>query len=205
PEGIFLIDSGGQYPDGTTDITRTVALGPVTEEMKRDFTLVLKGHIALDQAVFPTGTQGVQLDVLARQYLWKAAKNYGHGTGHGVGFFLNVHEGPTGISTKVNPQPPLEPGMLLSNEPGMYKTGEYGIRIENLMFVQEQEKTDFGTFLCFESVTLCPIDKRLISAAMLSEEERQWLNRYHARVREAIGPLVEGEVREWITQATAAM
>ncbi len=202
PEGVFLIDSGGQYLDGTTDITRTVALGPVSEQARIDFTLVLKGHIALAEAVFPAGTQGVQLDVLARQFLWQAGMNYGHGTGHGVGYFLNVHEGPCGISPKVTQQPALAPGMLLSNEPALYREGEYGIRIENLLLVQEKENTGFGQFLCFETVTLCPIDQRMVVPGLLSEEERLWLDRYHERVLEALSPGLSGDDLAWLQAAT---
>lgn len=202
PEGIFLIDSGGQYLDGTTDITRTIAMGSPTPAMKRDNTLVLKGHIALATASFPTGTQGVQLDVLARQFLWQAGMDFGHGTGHGVGFFLNVHEGPVGIGYKVNPQPALQPGMFLSNEPGLYRSGQYGIRIENLMFVQNKEESEFGSFLQFESVTVCPFDLNLIDMVLLTDFEKQWLNTYHAEVRKKLEPLVEGEVREWLVDAT---
>lgn len=202
PEGIFLIDSGGQYLDGTTDITRTIAMGSPTPAMKRDNTLVLKGHIALATASFPTGTQGVQLDVLARQFLWQAGMDFGHGTGHGVGFFLNVHEGPVGIGYKVNPQPALQPGMFLSNEPGLYRSGQYGIRIENLMFVQNKEESEFGSFLQFESVTVCPFDLNLIDMVLLTDFEKQWLNAYHAEVRKKLEPLVEGEVREWLVDAT---
>ena len=202
PEGVFLIDSGGQYLDGTTDITRTVALGPVPKQARTDFTLVLKGHIALAEAVFPAGTQGVQLDALARQFLWQAGMNYGHGTGHGVGYFLNVHEGPCGISPKVAPQPALAPGMLLSNEPALYREGEYGIRIENLLLVQEKENTAFGRFLCFETVTLCPIDQRMLEPELLSDQELGWLNRYHERVREALSPGLSGEDLVWLEAAT---
>lgn len=202
PEGIFLIDSGGQYLDGTTDITRTVAMGSPTPTMKRDNTLVLKGHIALATASFPTGTQGVQLDVLARQFLWQAGMDFGHGTGHGVGFFLNVHEGPASIGYKVNPQPALQPGMFLSNEPGLYRAGQYGIRIENLMFVQKKEENEFGNFLHFESVTLCPFDLKLVDVSLLTDFEKQWLNDYHAEVRKKLEPLVEGEVRAWLMDAT---
>lgn len=202
PESIFLIDSGGQYLDGTTDITRTIAMGSPTPAMKRDNTLVLKGHIALATASFPTGTQGVQLDVLARQFLWQAGMDFGHGTGHGVGFFLNVHEGPAGIGYKVNPQPALQPGMFLSNEPGLYRSGQYGIRIENLMFVQNKEESEFGNFLQFESVTVCPFDLNLIDMVLLTDFEKQWLNTYHAEVRKKLEPLVEGEVREWLVDAT---
>ncbi|WP_198661800.1 aminopeptidase P family protein [Lewinella sp. IMCC34183] len=199
--GILLLDSGGQYQNGTTDITRTFALGDPTEEQRRHFTLVLQGHIDLARARFPAGTSGVQLDVLARGPLWSEQLNYGHGTGHGVGFFLNVHEGPAGISP--NPkspaaQHPLEPGMVLSNEPGYYRTGEYGIRTENLVVVQESEQEGW---LYFETITLFPIDRRLIDPTLLTTEQRNWLNDYHRRVLEGVAPLLEGEELEWIQEA----
>ncbi len=202
PEGLFLIDSGGQYLDGTTDITRTVALGPVTDQMKEDFTRVLRGHIALNRAIFPKGTQGVQLDALARQPLWAASLNYGHGTGHGVGFFLNVHEGPCGIGYKVRSQPALQPGMILSNEPGLYRSGAYGIRIENLILVCEHEKNEFGQFYRFESLTLCPIDTRLVIRSMMNPGEIDWLNQYHDSVRSTLSPHLEGEDLEWLIKVT---
>ncbi|MCP9234626.1 aminopeptidase P family protein [Lewinella sp. JB7] len=202
-EGILLLDSGGQYHNGTTDITRTFALGEPTAEQRRNFTLVLQGHIDLATARFPVGTSGVQLDVLARRPLWQHELNYGHGTGHGVGFFLNVHEGPAGISP--NPrsksaQHPLEPGMLLSNEPGYYAAGEYGIRTENLVVVQPAKQEGW---LRFETVTLFPIDRRLIDVSLLSEAQRQWLNNYHARVREKVGPLLNGDEKNWLEVACA--
>ncbi len=203
PDGIFLLDSGGQYLDGTTDITRSIAMGPVSEAMKEDFTLVLKGHIALAQAVFPEGTQGVQLDVLARQYLWQRQLNYGHGTGHGVGYYLLVHEGPAGIGTKVSPQPALQAGMLLSNEPGMYRSGQYGIRIENLLLVVEKKGPgDFGRFLAFETVSCCPIDLRLVKPEMLTQDETTWLNHYHSWVRENLLPDLSPEDQSWLIHAT---
>lgn len=202
PEGIFLIDSGGQYLDGTTDITRTIAVGEVDAQMKKDFTLVLKGHIALATAVFPEGTQGVQLDALARQFLWQEGLQFGHGTGHGVGFYLNVHEGPAGIGYRVRSQPALAEGMLLSNEPGLYRSGKYGIRIENLMFVQQDQETEFGEFLKFESITLCPIDLNLVDESILSEAERIWLNEYHEKVYQKLSPSLEGEVLSWLRKAT---
>lgn len=205
PTGMFLIDSGGQFLDGTTDITRTVALGPVDAQMKTDFTLVLKGHIALSTAIFPEGTQGVQLDALARQYLWKEGLQFGHGTGHGVGFYLNVHEGPAGIGYRVRSQPALAEGMLLSNEPGLYRAGKYGIRIENLMFVQPAFATEFGHFLKFEPITLCPIDQNLIDVQMLSAFERDWLNQYHQEVYQKLAPDLEGEVLEWLKNATRVL
>lgn len=205
PEGILLLDSGGQYTDGTTDITRTMALGAVTPEQKRHFTRVLQGHIDLALARFPQGTTGVQLDVLARMPLWKDGLNYGHGTGHGVGFFLNVHEGPQGISPAANSRglTPLQPGMICSNEPGFYLPGEYGIRIENLVLVRECLCTDFGQFYEWEDLTLFPIDQRLIEASLLTREQLDWLNEYHAQVYEALAPLLEPNERDWLQIQTA--
>jgi Xaa-Pro aminopeptidase len=207
---LYLVDSGGQYVDGTTDITRTVPIGTPTAEMKDRFTRVLKGHIALARAIFPKGTRGSQLDTLARQYLWQAGLDYAHGTGHGVGSYLSVHEGPQRIATPGSGQAggdePLRAGMILSNEPGYYKTGGYGIRIENLVLVEEQaiegaEKAMLG----FQSLTLAPIDRRLVEVAMLSPEEHAWLDAYHARVLREIGPLVPADVRGWLEQATAPL
>jgi Xaa-Pro aminopeptidase len=190
--GLFLLDSGGQYLDGTTDVTRTIALDTPTAEQKADFTSVLKGHIALGSAVFPKGTAGIELDALARMPLWKAGKDYDHGTGHGVGCYLSVHEGPQGISRRNNI--PLQPGMILSNEPGFYKAGEYGIRIENLVLVKEKDKT----FLCFETLTLAPIDRRLIDKKMLEVDEINWLNAYHAHVLKTLTPLVDNTTKKWL-------
>ena len=200
-EGILLLDSGGQYQNGTTDITRTFALGPVTDEERRHFTLVLQGHIDLAMARFPAGTSGVQLDVLARRPLWQQGLNYGHGTGHGVGFFLNVHEGPAGISP--NPksptaQHPLEPGMVLSNEPGYYRQGEYGIRTENLVAVRASEQEGW---LHFETLTLFPIDRALIVKDMLAGPQVQWVDAYHQSVLDGVGPLVAGEELVWLQEA----
>jgi len=202
-EGILLLDSGGQYADGTTDITRTIALGEPTEEQKRNFTLVLKGHIALATCKFPAGTTGTQLDTLARMFLWKDNLNYGHGTGHGVGFFLNVHEPPQGFAT--NPSTSrgttaLEPGMFTSNEPGFYKTGKYGIRIENLVLCVEDVENDFGKFLKFETLTLFPIDLKLVDKNLLSEEEKAWLNAYHVTVFEKTTPFLDGEEVDWLKE-----
>lgn len=197
---LFLLDSGGQYRDGTTDITRTLAIGEASPEHKRHFTLVLKGHIRLARAVFPQGTTGQQLDSLARFDLWQHGLDYAHGTGHGVGSFLSVHEGPQGIHGR--PSVPLEAGMILSNEPGYYAEGAYGIRIENLVVVQPAEKRGF---LRFETLTLAPIDTRLVEVALLTEEERRWLNQYHARVYEALAPLVQKETAEWLRLATLAL
>ncbi|HEX7858094.1 MAG TPA: aminopeptidase P family protein [Sphingobium sp.] len=199
---LLLVDSGGQYRDGTTDVTRTVAIGTPTEEMRRNFTLVLKGHIALATAIFPRGTKGGQLDVLARQYLWAHGLDYAHGTGHGVGSFLSVHEGPQRIATSTDGDEPLQPGMIVSNEPGYYKTGEYGIRIENLILVESRAIAGAEReMLGFETLTLAPIDRALIELDLLSDSERAWMDAYHARVLAVIGPQLEGEAREWIEAA----
>ena len=199
-EGIFLLDSGGQYLDGTTDITRTVALGEVTTTMKEDFTQVLKGHIALTTLQFPSGTWGMHIDAFARRPLWEEAKNYGHGTGHGVGFFLNVHEGPQRIAPILNTTP-LEAGMICSNEPGMYREGEYGIRLENLIVCVERGKTPFGQFLGFENLTLCPIDRCLIEDSLLDNKEKKWLATYHAEVYKQLSPLLDTEHKKWLHKA----
>jgi Xaa-Pro aminopeptidase len=202
---LFLIDSGGQYMDATTDVTRTVALGTVGAEEKDRFTRVLKGHIALATARFPAGTTGAQLDTLARAPLWSVGLDYDHGTGHGVGAYLSVHEGPQSISKRPIAQP-LLPGMICSNEPGYYKTGGYGIRIENLVVVREadipgaERKT-----LEFETVTLAPIDVDLIEPSLLTPDEKAWLNAYHTRVRETLTPLVDGDTAEWLKSATRAV
>lgn len=200
-EGVLLIDSGGQYLHGTTDITRTVALGDVTKMQKTDYTLVLKGMIALTTAQFPEGTKGCNLDILARKALWERGLNYGHGTGHGVGHFLNVHEGPVSIRQECSETPVL-PGMVLSNEPGIYREGEYGIRIENLLVCVEKKTTGFGRFLSFETLTLCPVDTKLIDIELLSEEERTWLNSYHQRVRQELKPLVRNELQDFLEELT---
>ncbi|MDE1346255.1 aminopeptidase P family protein [Vibrio aestuarianus] len=201
---LYLVDSGGQYTDGTTDITRTIAIGQPSDEMIQQFTLVLKGHIALARARFPKGTCGHQLDVLARQHLWANGYDYDHGTGHGVGHFLSVHEGPQRIS-KVFNNVTLLPGMVLSNEPGYYRADAFGIRIENLELVVEMEtKGDFSV-LGFESLTRCPIDKRAINVDMLTRPELAWLNDYHQKVWQQVSPLVEGETKEWLRQATSAI
>jgi len=204
PEGIFLLDSGGQYLDGTTDITRTVALGKVTDKQKADFTLVLKGHIALGTAIFPTGTRGTQLDILARKAMWDLGLNYGHGTGHGVGHFLNVHEGPQSIRMDENPTV-LQLGMFMSNEPGMYRTGEYGIRTENLVHIVPAMQTEFGQFLQFETVTLFPIDKELIATEMLTASEKAWLNTYHQKVFESVSPLLTEDEKIWLENKCSAL
>ncbi len=198
--GILLLDSGGQYLDGTTDITRTIALSQPTEEQKADFTLVLKGHIALDNTKFPKGTTGVQLDTLARMALWQHHLNYGHGTGHGIGFFLNVHEGPHGISpvSSAKTGVAIEPGTVTSNEPGIYKAGKHGIRIENLILCVEDVENEFGKFYKFETLTLFPIDLTLVEKSMLSKDERAWLNRYHEEVFEKMSPLLNQEEKAWL-------
>lgn len=203
PEGIYLIDSGGQYLDGTTDITRTLAMGPPGQQAQEDFTRVLLGCINLSMAVFPKGTCGQQLDVLARGPLWDAHLNYGHGTGHGVGFFLNVHEGPQRISPGGN-RVSLKPGMVTSNEPGLYRVGQYGMRMENLVMVTESSaESDFGTFYSFETLTLCPIDRRLILPDALGEKGRNWLNQYHEQVYAKLHPLLKAEQQKWLEQACA--
>lgn len=200
-DGLLLVDSGGQYTFGTTDITRTVALGTPTEEEKHDFTLVMKGHIALSNAIFPAGTTGHQLDVLARQFLWREGKAYYHGTGHGVGFFINCHEGPQNIRLNANPTP-LEPGMLQSDEPGLYLADRYGIRCENLILCVPDTVTEFGQFLKFEPLTLFPFDLRLFQTEIMTAEEIQWVNNYHARVREALTPLLSPEEAAWLADKT---
>ncbi len=199
PEGIFLLDSGGQYLDGTTDITRTVTLGKPTEEEKTDFTLVLKGHIALSSAVFPVGTRGSQLDILARKALWDLGLNYGHGTGHGVGHFLNVHEGPQSIRMDENPVT-LQEGMFMSNEPGLYRTGKHGIRTENLVLVVPALETEFGKFLKFETLTLFPIDRNLIDILMLTDEEEMWIDNYHEMVFNNLSPYLSENERAWLEE-----
>ncbi len=200
-EGILLIDSGGHYPGGTTDITRTISLGLPTLPQKKDFTLVLKGHISLATAKFPLGTRGYQLDILARKALWEAGLNYGHGTGHGVGYCLNVHEGPQNISPADN-KTAIEPGMLLSNEPAIYREGEYGIRTENLMICYEDEETEFGHFLKFDTISLCYIDKSLIDKSLLDQKEIDWLNSYHAEVYEKISPNLTEAEKLWLKRKT---
>ncbi len=202
---MFLIDSGAQYPDGTTDVTRTVMVGEATAEMKDRFTRVLKGHIALATARFPEGTIGMQLDTLARRPLWEAGLDYDHGTGHGVGSYLSVHEGPQNISKKPVLQA-LKPGMICSNEPGFYKTGAFGIRIENLVVVSELK--DVGgerPMMEFETITLAPIDLNLVEPSLLTDVEKGWLNAYHARVRDTIGHLVDEDTRAWLDKATRAI
>jgi Xaa-Pro aminopeptidase len=209
PGSIYLVDSGGQYLDGTTDVTRTVWIGPgsPTVEMKDRFTRVLKGHIALARATFPEGTRGSQLDTLARMHLWAAGCDYAHGTGHGVGSFLAVHEGPQRIAKSAGGQAGTEevllPGMFLSNEPGYYKQGEYGIRIENLVLVEKREiaGADEGQWLGFENLTFAPIDRSLVDTDLLTRDELKWWDEYHARVLEVVGPQLEGEAKIWVEEA----
>lgn len=205
--GMLLVDSGGQYQDGTTDITRTHHLGTPSDEQRRNFTLVLKGHIALANIVFPSGTTGVQLDILARQYLWGNLLNYGHGTGHGVGFFMNVHEPPQGFVPGLGERGVTvhQPGMLSSNEPGFYKSGQYGIRIENLVLCRELATSDFGPFYHFETVTLFPIDQNLIDTSLMLPEEMAWLDQYHQRVLEALSPHLEQDEQGWLSARCAPL
>lgn len=202
---LYLVDSGGQYFDGTTDVTRTIALGETTEKQRDNFTRVLKGHIALAQARFPEGRTGAHLDTLARKPLWDVGLDFDHGTGHGVGSYLGVHEGPQSISP-LGHNVPLKPGMILSNEPGYYKAGEYGIRIENLVIVRIHDfEEEERPMLTFETITLVPIDKRLVNAHMMSAAEITWLNIYHATVREKIAPLLSGKEKEWLIEATESI
>jgi Xaa-Pro aminopeptidase len=212
PGSVYLVDSGGQYLDGTTDVTRTVWIGPgsPSAEMKDRFTRVLKGHIALARAIFPVGTRGTQLDTLARQYLWAAGVDYAHGTGHGVGSYLAVHEGPQRIATSAGGQAgteePLHAGMIVSNEPGYYKTGEYGIRIENLVLVGAREIDGAeGDFLGLETLTFAPIDRALVDTDLLTRDELRWWDDYHAQVLAVVGPQVEGDVRVWLEGACRAL
>ncbi|WP_430815883.1 aminopeptidase P family protein [Carboxylicivirga sp. RSCT41] len=201
PKGLYLIDSGGQYSEGTTDITRTIALGPLSDEEKTDFTLVLKGHIGLDAAVFPEGTRGVHIDILARQAMWKHGINYGHGTGHGIGHFLCVHEGPQSIRPQDNGVE-IKEGMISSNEPGIYKSGKHGIRIENLILTRKDQETVFGSFLKFETLTLCPIDTRAIDITLMDRSEIDWLNKYHKKVFEKLSPLLPDSEKKWLENST---
>ena len=213
PKGLLLLDSGAQYQDGTTDITRTIALGPVTDEQRHVYTLVLKGHIALARAVFPNRTKGTQLDVLARQFMWREGLNYLHGTGHGVGSYLSVHEGPQQIRMEWKPQP-LVANMTITNEPGIYLAGRFGVRIENTMIVVPADTSQFfsvgdeaerGSYLQLEPLTLCPIDKTPIVPGMLTDDERKWLNDYHALVYERLAPLLSSEERAWLREKTSEL
>ena len=206
-DGLLLIDSGGQYLGGTTDITRMVAVGTPTAEQKRDCTRVLKGVIALSRAQFPKGILSPLLDAIARAPIWAESVDYGHGTGHGVGYFLNVHEGPQVIAYQAAPAPQtaMLPGMITSIEPGTYRPGRWGVRIENLAMNREAGSSEFGEFLKFETLTLCPIDTRCLETSLLSEEEKQWFNAYHAEVRERLSPLLDGAALEWLNTRTAAV
>ncbi len=205
-DSLFLLDSGGQYPDGTTDVTRTIAVGTPTAEMKDRFTRVLKGHIAIATIQFPKGTRGSQLDVLARQFLWSAGIDYAHGTGHGVGSYLSVHEGPQRISAGGAQDEPLAVGMILSNEPGYYKAGAWGIRIENLERVVAREVAGAEKpMLGFAALTLAPIDLALVDRTLLTDAERDWLNGYHAEVRDTLSPMLDDDVRQWLAEATRAI
>ena len=204
PRGLVLIDSGGQYQDGTTDITRTIALGELTDEQRRVYTLVLRGHIQLELCKFPSGVCGSQLDALARQPMWCEGMNFMHGTGHGVGSYLNVHEGPHQIRMEWRPAPLLA-GMTVTDEPGIYMEGKFGVRIENTLLVTPYKETEFGTFLQFESLTLAPIDTTPILMDMLLEEEKAWLNAYHAEVYRQLSPYLSDEENEWLAKATQAI
>lgn len=203
PKGMILIDSGAQYEDGTTDITRTIALGPVSDEERQAYTLTLKGHIMLSRCVFPDGASGTQIDCCARYHMWQNLMNYGHGTGHGVGSYLNVHEGPHQIRMNYMPQP-LRAGMTVTDEPGIYCEGKYGVRIENTLFIVPAGESEFGRFLKFEPLTLCPIDLHPVDFGLLTPDEVQWLNDYHAEVRRRLGPLVnDAYAHDWLMEHTA--
>ncbi|MDY4520787.1 MAG: aminopeptidase P family protein [Bacteroidales bacterium] len=204
PQGLLLLDSGAQYVDGTTDITRTFALGPVTDKERLHYTLTLKGTIGLACAIFPEGTRGTQLDTFARQSMWRYGVDYGHGTGHGVGYCLNVHEGPQNISKKPI-DVAIEAGMITSDEPGIYVEGSHGVRIENLTVCVEAKKTDFGTFLGFKTITLFPIDKAPIMVELLSPQELKWLNDYHAQILSTLSPHLQGPDLEWLKEACAPL
>lgn len=204
PEGLILIDSGAHYADGTTDITRTIALGPVTNEQRRVYTLVLKGHLQLQNLKFPYGASGTQLDAAARMAMWREGMNYLHGTGHGVGSYLNVHEGPHQIRMEWRPAP-LVPGMTVTDEPGLYLSGRFGVRTENMLMVKDYMETEFGRFLEFEPLTLCPIDKTPIIASMLTDEERAWLDDYHRRVYEKLAPHLQPDECRWLEDACSPL
>ena len=204
PEGFLLLDSGAQYLDGTTDITRTIALGPVTEEMKKVYTLVLKGHIQIELCKFPSGASGTQIDILAREAMWREGLNYLHGTGHGVGTYLNVHEGPHQFRMEWKPAP-LVAGMTITDEPGVYLAGKFGVRIENTLLITPYKETEFGKFLQFESLTLCPIDKAPIVKEMLLQEEIDWLNAYHQHVFESLSPYLSPDENDWLREACKAI
>ncbi len=204
PEGLLLLDSGAQYLDGTTDITRTIALGPLTDEMRRVYTLVLKGHIQIERCQFPSGASGTQLDVLARQAMWREGLNYLHGTGHGVGSYLSVHEGPHQIRMEWKPAPLLA-GMTVTDEPGVYLAGRFGVRIENTLLVVPCQTTEFGQFLQFEPLTLCPIDTSPIVTELLADEEVQWLDDYHEMVYQRLAPHLDADDRAWLRKATTPL
>ena len=204
PHGLYLCDSGGQYLDGTTDITRTLALGPCTPLEMEDYTLVLRAHIALASAVFPSGTPGCRLDALAREPLWAYQRNFGHGTGHGVGWFLGVHEGPQDIRQNLN-STGFEAGMVTSDEPGIYREGMHGVRHENLLLCVSAGLNDFGTWLRFEPLTLCPFDTAPLLVEMLTPAEREWLNNYHAQVYATLRPYLDDFDGQWLQQKTTAI
>ena len=204
PEGLLLLDSGAQFLDGTTDITRTIALGPLTDEMRHVYTLVLKGHIQIELCKFPSGSSGTQIDILARQYMWREGLSYLHGTGHGVGTYLSVHEGPHQFRLEWKPAP-LVAGMTITDEPGIYLPGRFGARIENTLLITPYMETEFGQFLQFEPLTLCPIDKRPIDAAMLLPEERQWLDDYHQTVYDRLSPHLDDDEKAWLKKACAPL
>ena len=200
PEGFLLLDSGAQYLDGTTDITRTIALGPLTEEQKRIYTLVLKGHVQIELCKFPSGASGTQIDILAREAMWREGLNYLHGTGHGVGTYLNVHEGPHQFRMEWKPAP-LVAGMTITDEPGIYLEGKFGVRVENTLLITPYKETQFGQFLQFESLTLCPIDTTPIVKEMMLDEEIAWLNQYHQHVLATLSPHLDDEEKEWLKDA----
>ena len=204
PHGLYLVDSGGQYVFGTTDITRTVPLGPCTPLEVEDYTLVLKGHIDLAMAIFPRGTAGCQIDALAREPLWAAKRNFGHGTGHGVGFFLNVHEGPQDIRQNFNSQP-LLPGMICSDEPGIYREGMHGVRHENLLLCRPVGDNEFGSWLGWEPLTLCHFDTSCLDVSLLTEAEKTWLNNYNEHVFSVLSPRLPSEVAQWLRAMTLSI
>jgi Xaa-Pro aminopeptidase len=202
-DNLLLVDSGGQYWDGTTDITRTISTGIPSEKQREDYTVCLKGHIALATAVFPEGTKGYSLDPLVRKPLWDKGINYGHGTGHGIGYFLSVHEGPMSIRTEYNHEP-IREGQILSNEPGIYRENEYGIRIENVILCKKFKATEYGTYLCFETISLCPLERKLLRLDLMSKDEINWVNSYHETVCRKILPLLNDQaVIQWLNQQCA--
>jgi Xaa-Pro aminopeptidase len=203
-DGFLLFDSGGQYLDGTTDTTRTIALNELSARQKSDFTITLKGMISLTNAKFPTNTRGYHLDILARKDMWQHGLNYGHGTGHGVGFFLNVHEGPMSIRQEFNDRV-IEAGMVMSNEPALYRLGEYGLRTENMMVCVKDETTEYGEFLRFDTLTLCPIDRKAIEKSLLNADEIKWLNNYHEWVYSELSPLLNDELKVFLEEQTRAI